>query len=67
MRVVRELRTPNSFQEFLQVAQNIYLRECKLVFDNGASGFKTNQNTKMQQAPVPNSQQYNSIMVQNKQ
>jgi hypothetical protein len=56
MRVVRELKTPSNFQEFLQVAQNIYLRECKLVFDN-AQGFRTNQQA---------AQQYNSIMVQNK-
>ena len=34
MRIVRELETPSNFQEFLQIAQNIFQRECKLVYDN---------------------------------
>ena len=34
MRVIRELSTPENFKEFLQVAQNIFIRECKLVYEN---------------------------------
>lgn len=33
MRVVRELKTPEVFEEFLQVAQNIFQRDCKLNYE----------------------------------
>jgi hypothetical protein len=34
MRVLQELSTPDQFSEFLQVAQSIFQRECKLVYEN---------------------------------
>lgn len=38
MRVLPILDSPEQFSEFLQVAQSIFSRECKLVFENSQYG-----------------------------